>query len=139
VEIGGEISSQGLKNNGQAWIVAIEKAADSARQAQQLLPLRNLALATSGSYRNYFEEDGVRYSHTIDPLTGRPITHTLASVSVAAADCMSADAWATALMVLGPAKGLAAAEDHNIAALFIEKKASSFNETASSKWNSLLP
>jgi len=139
VEIGGEISAQGHKNNGQPWIVAIERAVDSARQAQQLLPLSGLALATSGSYRNYFEENGVRYSHTIDPATGWPINHTLVSVSVAAADCMSADAWATALMVLGPDKGRKAAEQHNIAALFIEKKASTFNETTSSKWNSLLP
>lgn len=139
VEIGGEIKAQGHKSNGQPWHVAIERAENSAQQAQQLLSLSNLALATSGSYRNYFEEDGVRYSHTIDPTTGRPITHTLVSVSVLANDCMTADAWATALMVLGPNRGFSIAEKNNIVALFIEKNSSTFSEKKSSKWNSLLP
>ena len=139
VEIGGELTAKGLKHKGQPWLVAVERADDSAQQAQHLLAVHNFALATSGSYRNYFENNGVRYSHTISPNTGRPITHTLVSVSVAADNCMTADAWATALMVLGPTEGLATAERNNIAALFIEKQISTFTEKASSQWNLLLP
>lgn len=139
VEIGGEIRAGGVKESGEKWTIAIERAENSSQQAQRLLAFTDLALATSGSYRNYFEENGVRYSHTIDPSSGLPISHTLVSVSVASTNCMTADAWATALMVLGPEKGREVAERHKLAALFIEKKGTSFTEKASSQWNSLLP
>ena len=101
VEIGGEIHLNGKNGHGTPWRIAIEKPAADQRSIQRVLLLESGAIATSGDYRNYFEKDGKRYSHTIDPRTGRPITHTLASVSVIAESTMKADGWATALMVLG--------------------------------------
>ena len=78
-------------------------------------------LSTSGDYRNYFEQDGLRYSHEIDPASGTPIRHGLASVTVVAGDCVHADAMATALIVLGPTRGRALAEATDVAAQFIER------------------
>ena len=76
-------------------------------------------MATSGDYRNSFEKDGIRYSHTIDPRTGRPVTHGLASVTVLHPSAMLADAWATALLVLGPERGFELAQKNGLAAYFI--------------------
>jgi thiamine biosynthesis lipoprotein len=81
--------------------------------------MSGLAMATSGDYRNYYEVDGVRISHMIDPRTGRPITHRLASVSVIDDRCARADAWATALMILGPEEGYALAEEQDLPAFFL--------------------
>jgi thiamine biosynthesis lipoprotein len=93
-----------------------------------VVPLAGQALATSGDYRNWFEHDGRRYSHEIDPALGAPVTHRLASVSVVHADCALADAWATALFVLGPERGLAAAEREGLAAYFITRAPGGFVE-----------
>jgi thiamine biosynthesis lipoprotein len=87
------------------------------------VPLERGAMATSGDYRIYFEQDGKRYSHEIDPATGFPIDHRLCSVTVVADDCMRADALATALIVLGPERGWALAQAQGIAAYFIERDA----------------
>ena len=84
------------------------------------------AMATSGDYRNYREVDGQRVSHTLAPRTGRPITHTLASVTVLADDCMTADAWATALTVLGPTEGLKVAQQEGLAAYLLVRSADGF-------------
>lgn len=105
VEIGGELRARGSKADGSAWKVAIERPLTGERTIQDIVALRHLAIATSGDYRNYVEKDGKRYSHTIDPYTGRPIDHGLASVSVISASAMRADALATAIMVMGPEKG----------------------------------
>ncbi|MDE2690455.1 MAG: FAD:protein FMN transferase [Acidobacteriota bacterium] len=135
VEVGGEIRTAGHSPAGDAWRIAIERppvrATDSPSAAiaspedaagpglQKVLPFTDGSLATSGDYRNYWERDGVRYSHTIDPRTGRPVEHALASASVFHTSCALADAYATALMVLGPEDGLAWADENDIAALLL--------------------
>ncbi len=100
---------------------------------------KELALATSGNYRNYYEEEGKSYSHTIDPRTGKPVTHKLLSVSVLSQTCMKSDAWATALMVLGPEKGLEAAENEGLAAYFIFEDESGMKSNMTTKFKELLP
>ncbi len=119
VEIGGEVRTRGAKPDGSPWRIGIERPVAGRRMPDSALELSDSALATSGDYRNFFERDGVRYQHTIDPATGRPVTHSLASVSVLADDCMTADAWATTLMVLGPEAGADWAEERGIRAYFI--------------------
>lgn len=104
IDIGGEVRTQGTKPSAESWVVAIEKPATDMNSQQQLkakLKLNDLSLATSGNYRKYIEENGERFSHTIDPATGYPAKHNLLSVSVIAKDCMTADAYATAFMVMG--------------------------------------
>ena len=125
VEIGGEVRVKGDKD-GLGWKIAIEKPIKGERAVEQVLSLKNVALATSGDYRNYREIDGVAYSHTIDPSTGRPVTHQLASVTVADPECAMADGWATTLLVMGPEKGFALAESRNIPAMFIERDGDTF-------------
>ncbi|MEM9702938.1 MAG: FAD:protein FMN transferase, partial [Planctomycetota bacterium] len=105
VEIGGEVRVHGPSGRGDPWRVGIDEPISSERSVRRVvgLPVGDLAaLATSGDYRNFFEEDGVRYSHVIDPRTGRPARTDLVSASVLAHDCMTADAFATACLVVGP-------------------------------------
>jgi FAD:protein FMN transferase len=118
VEIGGEIVVRG-KQERRPWRAGIERPETLQHRLHATIELTDEALATSGNYRNFFEKDGVRYSHTIDPQTGRPVTHSLAAVSVIADDCMTADALATALLVLGPDAGPQLADEQQIAALFL--------------------
>ena len=118
VEIGGEIRVSGL-NNGEPWRIGVEKPAPGQRQLQRIVTLKDQAMATSGDYRNFYEKNGQRYSHTIDVRTGRPVTHKLAGVSVLHSSCMLADGYATALMAMGPERGLIWAEKNQIAALFL--------------------
>lgn len=109
VEIGGEVRSSGTKAGGIPWIVGIERPSpnDSAGQEVQLkITLNGMSAATSGNYRKYFIQDGRKYSHTIDPATGYPVQHNLLSVTVIAGDCMTADAYATACMVMGIERSL---------------------------------
>lgn len=104
IDIGGEVLGKGSKPEGQAWLVGIENPAIdslSERSINAKVKLNDKALATSGSYRKYYEENGIRYSHTIDPKTGYPVRHSLLSVSVLAGDCATADGYATAFMVMG--------------------------------------
>jgi FAD:protein FMN transferase len=108
VDIGGEVLAHGTKPGSEKWNVAIEmptKNADDDRTIQAVVMLQDKAISTSGSYRKFYEENGIRYSHTINPANGYPVKHTLLSVSVLADDCMTADAYATALMVMGVEKG----------------------------------
>lgn len=105
VEIGGELRARGLHLDGQPWRVAIETPDGPDRPIQRIIELRDLSMATSGDYRNFYEYEGRRISHTIDPRTGRPIEHRLASVTVLHPQAAWADAWATALNVLGPLAG----------------------------------
>lgn len=114
IDIGGEVFARGLKPDGSRWRVGIEKPATSPtddRQLKAILELKDQALATSGNYRKFFEENGIRYSHTIDPSTGYPVRHSLLSVSVKADDCATADAFATAFMVMGLDKALELSRD----------------------------
>ena len=109
VDIGGEVYASGLKPDGGKWNIGIEKPTEtnhSDRNVQVVIALSNKATATSGTYRNYFVKDSIRYSHTIDPTTGRPVEHTLLSVTVIADRCATADALATAFMVMGVEKAM---------------------------------
>lgn len=119
VEIGGEIRAKGVSARGDAWRVAVEKPLLEQRSVDRVVNLTNIAVATSGDYRNFFIENGVRYSHTIDPRTGRPISHALASVTVLHESAALADAWATALMVLGEKSGYELAQKLELPAYFL--------------------
>ncbi|MEM9585844.1 MAG: FAD:protein FMN transferase, partial [Planctomycetota bacterium] len=112
VEIGGEVRTTGNKA-GQPWRVGIQMPDAELIQGMAVHPLTDRSMATSGDYRNRYEVDGVMYSHTIDPRTAKPITHDLASVTVIADTCMEADAWATALNVLGYQAGIEKARTMN--------------------------
>jgi thiamine biosynthesis lipoprotein len=114
VEIGGEVRTAGRKPDGSLWRIGIERPVAGERAIACVVELDGRSLATSGDYRNFFEQQGRRYCHEIDPRTGRPVEHGLVSVSVLADDCMTADAWATALMVLGPESALAMARQHGL-------------------------
>ncbi|SFH66001.1 FAD:protein FMN transferase [Modicisalibacter xianhensis] len=127
VEIGGEIRTHGEKPDGTPWRIAVEKPISSERSVQQIIDLGNAGVATSGDYRNYFESDGIRYSHTIDPRTGKPITNRVASVTVITERCMTADALATAFTVMGAEAGLALAERENIPVYFIVRSDDGFD------------
>lgn len=124
VEVGGELVGHGRKPDGQAWRVLVESAADEDTESQAVLPPRvleldGLAVATSGDRWHRFERDGRRYAHTIDPRSGQPVTQAAAAVSVLANNAMHADAWATALTVMGAEEGLAFAERNGLAARFV--------------------
>ena len=130
VEIGGEVKVKGRHVDGGRWRVGI--ATPTAQGGlQKVVELEDLALATSGDYHNYFEKDGKRYSHTIDPRTGKPITHRLASVSVIHAECAYADALATAMNVMGPEKGFAFALEQNLPVFLLIKSDQGFEEKMS--------
>jgi thiamine biosynthesis lipoprotein len=123
LEAGGEVRTRGVNAQSRPWRIGIEEPDAMPQRARRVVPLSGQSLATSGDYRIYFERDGRRYSHEIDPATAAPIAHGLASVSVAASDCMRADALATALIVLGPQRGWALAQREGIAAHFIVRDA----------------
>lgn len=103
VEVGGEVRASGKNAEGNPWRIGIDKPVQqgSERELQAVVPLIDKALATSGNYRKFYEANGQRYAHTIDPKTGRPVQHGLLSASVLARDCATADAYATAFMVMG--------------------------------------
>jgi len=121
VEIGGEIRVSGTSVNNKDWKIAIEKPIDHERAVQRIIEPMNNAVATSGDYRIYFEENNTRYSHLINPKTGKPITHKMVSTTVIHPSCMVADGLATGFMIMGPEKALALANKESIAALFISK------------------
>ncbi|HPE61612.1 MAG TPA: FAD:protein FMN transferase [Thiolinea sp.] len=130
VEIGGEVRTLGRSPRGDAWRIAIEKPVDLGRAVQQGLKLEQGGLATSGDYRNFFTENGRRYSHTLDPVSGRPVIHHLASVSVLARNTMLADGYATLLMAMGEVKGREFALKHGIEAFFIWRTENGFDAFA---------
>ncbi|MEQ1738292.1 MAG: FAD:protein FMN transferase [Methyloglobulus sp.] len=132
VEIGGEIRVKGKNNQGQSWQIAVEKPTAEKRMIEKVLAVTDTGMATSGDYRNYFEVGDVRFSHTIDPRTGKPIKHKLASITILSETSMEADALATAVMVLGPDEGFQFAEKNHIAAFFIIKSDKGFDELTSS-------
>ncbi|MEX2124355.1 MAG: FAD:protein FMN transferase [Woeseia sp.] len=118
VEVGGELRLRGLDSDGELWSVAIETPADTGRGIGRIVRLKDKAMATSGDYRNFFEYEGRRYSHLIDPRTGWPTMHDLAAVTVICDTAALADALATALLVLGPDDGFDLAVREQIAAYF---------------------
>lgn len=139
VEIGGEIRVCGTHQNGKPWRIAVERPVSDTRTVQRVVPLVDISMATSGDYRNFFEMEGRRYSHTIDPHTGRPVTHNLASVTVLHPECAWSDACATAIMVLGPEAGLAFALENDLPALLIVREdGGAFTEHATPAFQRLL-
>lgn len=128
VEIGGELRVAGNKIGDQDWLVAIEKPISTERAIQRIISIGDGALASSGDYRRYYEEDGVRYSHLINPKTGYPIQHNLVAVTVVTDKAIHADGLATALIVMGKEDGLSLANKNDIAALFITKENDEFVE-----------
>lgn len=140
VEIGGELRGKGNNLKGQPWRIAIEKPEFAQGSASQItVPLHNLGMATSGNYRNYFEdEQGNRLSHIIDPKTLRPISHNLASITVFAPTTMTADGLSTGLFVLGADKALEIAERENLAIFLIVKKEQDYETKMSSAFEKLI-
>ena len=126
VEVGGELRLAGHNADNKSWRIAIEKPSDSLIATEQVIVGNGIGVTTAGDYHDYFERDGVRYSHTIDPRTAHPIAHKLASVTVVATTAMEADGWDTALEVLGPDDGFALAQRLYIAAYFIIRAGGGF-------------
>ena len=122
VEVGGEVITAGQRANGGPWIVGVEQPDETkGRMVLQKVELKDQAVATSGDYRNFYDYDGKRYSHTIDPKTCRPVEHELAVASVMAPDCMTADALATAAMVMDSAAAHQFATENNLALLTYQR------------------
>jgi len=138
VEIGGEMRVKGQRGNGDEWFIAIEKPVTTERAVQRVISIGENAVATSGDYRNYFEEDGRRYSHLIDPRTGHPINHNLVSVTVVHPSSMTADALATALMVMGWEEAIALAEAEQLAIFLIRKQGDVFEEYRSPEFDNIV-
>ncbi|MEW4452468.1 FAD:protein FMN transferase [Bremerella sp. JC817] len=135
VEIGGEVRATGMKPNGEPWRIGIETPSDQQRDYNLVIGLTDQALATSGDYRNFFMHEGKRFSHTINPQTGYPVEHDLASVSVLHGECAMADGYATALLVLGPDAGYNFAQKHKLAAFFqIRKEDGSVEPRSTDGW-----
>ena len=137
VEIGGEIRVSGTNPDGQPWRIALEQPQLFAA-VDRVIEISDSAIATSGDYRNYFEKDGVRYSHTIDPRTGMPIRHKLASVSVIAESCAEADAWATALSVMGAVESKKLANQLGLAVYMLVREDDQFVAQHSDKFEQYL-
>jgi thiamine biosynthesis lipoprotein len=126
VEVGGELRAGDAKRDGAPWRVAVETPDAAARAVFGVLDVTRQGIATSGDYRNFYELDGVEYAHLIDPRTARPVLHSGVSVSVLHVRAALADAWATALSVLGPEEGFDLAEREGLAALFISRSEDGF-------------
>ena len=137
VEVGGEMRLRGHNPDGKKWRIAVEKPDSSKRSIQRVIKLSDTAVATSGGYRNFFIKDEIEYSHTIDPKTGSPVQHHLSSVTVLSDECMTADAWATAFMVLGDKKGYDLAIEQKLAVLFIVKNGSEYHEVMTPEFKRL--
>lgn len=138
VEIGGEMRVKGQKGDGSPWLIAIEKPVSNQRAVQKVVSIGDNAIATSGDYRNYYEQDGVRYSHLIDPRTGKPIQHSTVSVTVVDPSSMTADGLATAFNVMGWDDAIAVAEANDIAVFIIRRTDKDFAEYASPAFKKLV-
>ena len=132
VEIGGEMRLKGHNGKGKKWRVGVINPVSGQPTAQLEVYPGNNGMATSGDYYQYFEQDGVRYSHILDPLTGKPIKHNVASVTVIHPKSMTADGLSTAMMVMGEEKGLALAEKHQFAVYMIIRQGDHFVSKMSS-------
>jgi thiamine biosynthesis lipoprotein len=139
VDVGGEVLARGRNEAGAPWQVAIERPELHGEAIQRLVPISDLAITTAGDYRKYREVDGQRVAHILDPRTGRPLAHRLASVTVIDPLAVRADAFDTALMVLGPEEGMALATRLKLAALFIERSDNGFVERATPRFEEIAP
>ncbi|MBZ7056518.1 FAD:protein FMN transferase ApbE [Klebsiella quasipneumoniae] len=126
VSVGGALVSRGMNGEGKPWRVAIQKPTDRENAVQAIVDINGHGISTSGSYRNYYELDGKRISHVIDPQTGQPITHKLVSVTVIAPTALEADGWDTGLMVLGPEKAQHVVREQGLAVYMIVKEGEGF-------------
>ena len=133
VEIGGEVLTRGRSPRGNDWVIGLEAPDWTERRLQRTLPARNTAVATSGDYRNFFEHGGEIYSHTIDPTSGWPVTHSQASVTVLHESAAMADGYATAFSVLGPDRTMALAEEMQMSVLAIIREGESYREIQSTE------
>jgi FAD:protein FMN transferase len=133
VNLGGDLIAKGLRDEEEQtpWRIGIEVPEDGQPRAQHIIPLESMSVATSGDYRNYFEVEGERFSHTIDPRTGRPVTHQLASVSVFHPSNAWADAWATALLVVGEESAMQMAVENNLKVLLLIRNGEEWQSLAS--------
>ena len=136
IEVGGEIRVSGSNPNGEPWRIAIEQP-QLMPSVNRIISLHNMAVATSGDYRNYFEQQGTRYSHILDSRTGQPIKHNLASVTVLSNSCAEADAWATAFLVMGAEESLQIAQKLNIAVYLLVNNGDTFEALSSEKFELL--
>ncbi len=127
IEIGGELRTKGSNPQGEAWKVAVEKPIPNIRAAQTVIPVHDAGIATSGDYRNFFELNGRRFSHIIDPKTGEPVqTNVVSATILDSKSCMTADAWAKVPIVMGSEKALALADRENIAMYLLIKEGDQF-------------
>lgn len=138
VDIGGDLRTHGVRPDGQHWRIAVERPMAGSREVHGIIEPGDRAVATSGSYRNFFEHQGRRFSHTIDPRTGHPVAHSTVLVTVVHPLCIEADGWATALMVLDPDEGLGFAERHGLAVLWLLEEDGEFVERMSTGFVDLL-
>jgi thiamine biosynthesis lipoprotein len=138
VGVGGEMKARGVSHLGRPWRVGIQTPTPGTRRILYEVDLSNFCLSTSGDYHNYFDKDGHRYCHEIDPATGRPAARTPASVSVAHPDGAYADAMATALMVLGPDRGFELAQRLHLAVLMILRDDGRFQTRATPEFQTIL-
>lgn len=138
VSVGGAVRSRGVNGQGQPWRVAIQKPTDRENAVQALVDLQGYGISTAGSYRNYFEQNGQRYSHIIDPNTGRPINHRLVSVTVIAPTALEADGWDSGLMVLGSEKAMKLAEQQGLAVYMISKTDDGFSAQMTPQFKAFL-
>lgn len=133
LEVTGEMRVKGTHPAGRPWRIAVEKPeSGGSRSVERVIELHNIGVATSGDYRNFYEVDGRRFSHTINPQTGKPIDHLMVSVTVLDSSAMTADGWATALMAMGPEQAKQIAEQQRLAVLLILKQDGTFIEWSSS-------
>jgi thiamine biosynthesis lipoprotein len=139
VEIGGEVRARGNRQGGGAWRVGIEKPISGIREVIGVVQLKNQSMATSGNYRNFYEQDGVLYSHTIDPRTGRPAERSIVSATVIANDCASADGIATGMMCLGMEEGIQLAEKQGWAVCLMSELDGELAFQVSSEFERLQP
>ena len=137
VEIGGELRARGHNAEQSKFAIAIEKPLQDNTMEYDVVHLSDVSVATSGDYRNFFEHDGKRYSHSIDPRTGRPVNDELAGVTVISTKTAYADAVATAFLVLGPEDGHALAEKLRIAAYFLVRTETGIEEKTTSQFEQL--
>lgn len=134
VEVGGELRAGGSREDGSHWVVAVEKPEDGARSVLESLELVDAAMATSGNYRKYVVREGKRYSHTIDPVSGYPVTHTLLSATVITSTCALADAYATSLMVMGVERGLEFARAQKLEVLLVFSEGEGYQMTGTGRF-----
>jgi FAD:protein FMN transferase len=138
VSVGGALVSRGMNADGQPWRVAIQKPTDKENAVQAIVDINGHGISTSGSYRNYYELDGKRISHVIDPATGAPIQHKLVSVTVISPTALEADGWDTGLMVLGTEKAKEVAREQGLAIYMIIKEGDGFKTWMSPQFETFL-